>query len=47
VFLRQVLRTDNWPLLRRNPPCFTFDPNPLPNVRQLMLGHLRELWGRN
>jgi len=46
VFLRQVLRTDNWPLLRRNPPCFTFDPNPLPNVRQLMLGHLRELWGR-
>ena len=45
-FLRQVLKTDNWPLLRRNPPCFTFDPNPLPNVRQLMLGHLRELWSR-
>jgi hypothetical protein len=46
VFLRQILKTDNWPLLRRNPPFFTFDPNPLPNVRQLMLGHLRELWGR-
>ena len=46
-FLRQVLRTDAWPLLRRNPPCFTFDPNPLPNVRQLMLGHLRELWARS
>ena len=47
AFLAQVLKTENWPLLRRNPPCFTFDPNPLPNVRQLMLGHLRELWGRN
>ena len=46
-YLQQVLRTENWPLLRRNPPCFTHDPNPLPNVRQLMLGHLRELWGRN
>ena len=45
TFLAQVLRTENWPLLRRNPPCFTYDPNPLPNVRQLMLGHLRALWG--
>ena len=46
AFLQQVLKTESWPLLRRNPPCFTFDPNPLPNVRQLMLGHLRELWSR-
>ena len=46
AFLKQVLKTESWPLLRRNPPCFTFDPNPLPNVRQLMLGHLRELWSR-
>ncbi len=45
-FLRQVMRTGSWPMLRRNPPCFTYDPNPLPNVRQLMLGHLRELWSR-
>ncbi|HXQ63417.1 MAG TPA: hypothetical protein VN787_01070 [Steroidobacteraceae bacterium] len=47
TFLNRVLKTENWPLLRRNPPCFTYDPNPLPNVRQLMLGHLRELWGRS
>jgi hypothetical protein len=47
AFLHTVLKTENWPLLRRNPPCFTYDPNPLPNVRQLMLGHLRELWGRS
>src|ERR1700676_4629772 len=42
AYLNQVLKTENWPLLRRNPPCFTCDPNPLPNVRQLMVGHLRE-----
>ena len=44
-YLRQVLKTENWPMLRRDPPCFTYDPNPLPNVRSLMLGHLKELWG--
>jgi hypothetical protein len=47
AFLRQVMTTGSWPMLRRNPPCFTYDPNPLPNVRQLMLGHLRELWSRS
>jgi len=44
-FLQKVLQTENWRLLRRNPPCFTYDPNPLPTVRQLMLLHLRDLWG--
>jgi hypothetical protein len=44
IFLQQVLRSENWPLLRRNPPCFTIDPNPLSSVRQLMLGHLRAIW---
>jgi hypothetical protein len=46
AFLHQVLKTEDWPRLRRNPPVFTYDPNPLANVRQLMLGHLKELWGR-
>jgi hypothetical protein len=44
-FLQRVLQTENWRLLRRNPPIFTHDPNPLPSVRQLMLLHLRDLWG--
>ena len=44
IFLQQILRSENWPLLRRNPPCFTADPNPLSSVRTLMLGHLRSLW---
>lgn len=46
TFLRKVLQTQNWRLLRRNPPIFTHDPNPLPTVRQLMLLHLRDLWDK-
>jgi len=45
-FLQRVLQTENWRLLRRSPPCFTFNPNPLPSVRQLMLLHLRDVWGK-
>jgi hypothetical protein len=44
AFLQRVLRSENWPMLRRNPPCFTHEPDPLPNVRSLMLGHLKALW---
>jgi hypothetical protein len=44
TFLRIILKTEDWPLLRRNPPCFTHDPNPLPSVRRLMLERLREAW---
>jgi hypothetical protein len=46
AYLRQVLRTESWSMLRRNPPCFTYDTNPMSNVRTLMVGHLRELWSR-
>jgi hypothetical protein len=45
-YLRLVLRTENWPLLRRNPPCFTWEQNPVQNIRSLMLGHLKEVWSR-
>jgi hypothetical protein len=45
-FLQKVLRTQNWQLLRRNPICYTYDPNPLPTVRKLMLLHLRDVWGK-
>lgn len=44
VYLQRVLRSENWHLLRRHPPCFTVDPDPLPAVRALMLGHLKQLW---
>ena len=43
-FLQQVLRTGNWPLLRRQPPVFTHDPNPMPEVRSLMVRKLKDVW---
>jgi len=43
-FLQQVLRTGNWPLLRRQPPVFTRDPNPMPAVRSLMVRKLKDVW---
>jgi hypothetical protein len=45
-YLKEILRTENWILLRRNPPCFTAQPAPLQNIRALMLGHLKEVWSR-
>jgi hypothetical protein len=43
-YLALILRGENWPLLRRNPPCFTQQTQPLQNIRSLMLGHLKEIW---
>lgn len=45
-YLAMILRGENWPLLRRDPPCFTFQPQPLQNIRHLMLGHLKAVWAR-
>jgi hypothetical protein len=43
-FLDRVLRTERWPLLRRNPPLFTTDDDQLGQVRGLMLNRLKVLW---
>ncbi len=43
-FLDRVLRTERWPLLRRNPPLFTSDDDQLGQVRGLMLNRLKLLW---
>jgi hypothetical protein len=43
-YLHRVLRTERWPMLRRNPPLFTWGDNQLGQVRGLMLTHLRALW---
>jgi len=43
-FLDRVLRTERWPLLRRNPPLFTSEDDQLGQVRGLMLNHLKVLW---
>jgi hypothetical protein len=43
-FLDRVLRTERWPLLRRNPPLFTTENDQLGHVRGLMLNRLKLLW---
>ncbi len=43
-FLDRVLRTERWPLLRRNPPLFTSEDTHLGQVRGLMLNRLKVLW---
>jgi hypothetical protein len=43
-YLHRVLRSERWPMLRRNPPLFTSDDNQLTQVRGLMLSRLKNLW---
>jgi hypothetical protein len=40
-YLRQVLQSKRWAMLRREPPCFTWEKNPLQNMRALVIDHLR------
>jgi hypothetical protein len=40
-YLNKVLRTQRWSMLRREPPCFTWEKNPLQNMRTLVIDHLR------
>jgi hypothetical protein len=43
-YVREVLRTGRWPMLRRDPPCFTWEKNPVQNISSLVLGHLKQVW---
>ena len=43
-YLKQILDTGRWPMLRRDPPVFTWEKNPIENVRSLVLGHLKSVW---
>jgi len=40
-YLRQVLRTGRWSMLRRTPPCFTWERNPLQQMRALVIDRIR------
>lgn len=44
TFLDRVLRTERWPMLRRNPPLFTSEDDQISHVRGLMLNRLKTLW---
>jgi len=46
-FLAQVLRSESWRMLRRNPPLYAADPNALADVRGQMLGYFKRAWLRD
>lgn len=43
--LNELLRTGRWPMLRRNPPVYTVQPEPMRQVRSLMVEQLERTWG--
>jgi hypothetical protein len=43
-YLRQILRSENWRLLRRNPPVFSAVSDPMTTVRELMVRYLHRAW---
>jgi hypothetical protein len=43
-YLRQVLRSENWRLLRRRPPIFAADADPMSTMRGLMVGYIKKVW---
>jgi len=44
AYLRQVLRSESWQLLRRRPPIFAATADPMSTMRGLMLGHIKRVW---
>jgi hypothetical protein len=43
-YLRQILRSENWRLLRRNPPIFAATHDPMSTMRGLMVGYIKRVW---
>ena len=46
-YLRQVLRSESWQLLRRRPPIFSAIDDPMTTMRGLMLGHIKKVWSES
>ncbi len=44
AYLREVLRSESWRMLRRSPPIFAAVPDPVGSVRSLMAGYIRRVW---
>ena len=40
-YLRSVLQKKRWSMLRRVPPCFTWEKNALQNMRSLVIEYLK------
>lgn len=43
-YLRQILRSESWRMLRRNPQVFAAQPDSMTNVRGLMVGYFKKVW---
>jgi hypothetical protein len=46
AFLRQVLRSESWRMLRRTPQVFAAEPDSLTSVRGLMVGYFKRAWSQ-
>jgi hypothetical protein len=46
-YLRQILRSENWILLRRKPPIFAAFDDPMSTTRTLLLGYIKKAWAAN
>jgi hypothetical protein len=44
AYLRQVLRSESWRMLRRTPEVFAAGPDPITSVRGLMAGYFKRAW---
>lgn len=44
-YLEDLKKTGRWPMLRRDPPVYTVERNPMSGVRSLMIRHLEDTWG--
>jgi hypothetical protein len=47
AFLRQVLRSESWRMLRRSPQVFAAEPDSLTSVRGLMSNYIKRAWSRD
>lgn len=44
-YLQRILRSENWRLLRRQPPVFTGVEDSMTTTRTLVLGAIKKVWG--
>ncbi|MGC4029378.1 MAG: HD domain-containing protein [Steroidobacteraceae bacterium] len=44
AFLRRVLRSESWRMLRRSPQVYAAEPDSLSSVRGLMVGYFKKAW---
>jgi hypothetical protein len=45
-YLRQILRSESWRMLRRTPQVFAAGPDPLTSVRGLMSSYFKRAWSQ-